>query len=285
MPSLRDLRRRIRTVANTQKITKAMELVAASKLRRAQERMQNARPYADELTGVMAQLMSRSSGRDHPFLAVRPVTRRCLVLVTSDRGLVGGLNSNSVRVALRESVTGGVPTEVVTIGRRGRDTMRRMGRNLIADVSNYGDRPTLSTILPAISVAMERYEKGECDQVDLIYARFISNGRQEATLQRLLPVEPPADAAPTAADFEYEPDSAEVLDALLPRYVEAQVYRAVLENLASEQAARVMAMHNAAENAGEVIESLTLTANKERQSSITTELMEVVSGSTALDEA
>jgi F-type H+-transporting ATPase subunit gamma len=160
-----------------------------------------------------------------------------------------------------------------------------MGRNLIADVSNYGDRPTLSTILPAISVAMERYEQGECDQVDLIYARFISNGRQEATLQRLLPVDPPSDAAPAAADFEYEPDSAEVLDALLPRYVEAQVYRAVLENLASEQAARVMAMHNAAENAGEVIESLTLTANKERQSSITTELMEVVSGSTALDEA
>ena len=239
MPSLRDLRRRIRTVANTQKITKAMELVAASKLRRAQERMQNARPYADELTGVMAQLMSRSSGGDHPFLAVRPVSHRCLVLVTSDRGLVGGRNSNSVRVALRESATGSVPTEVVTIGRRGRDTMRRMGRNLIADVSNYGDRPTLSTILPAISVAMERYEKGECDQVDLIYARFISNGRQEVTLQRLLPVEPPADAAPAAADFEYEPDSAEVLDALLPRYVEAQVYRAVLENLASEQAAYV----------------------------------------------
>ena len=285
MPSLRDLRRRIRTVANTQKITKAMELVAASKLRRAQERMQNARPYADELTGVMAQLMGRSSGREHPFLAKRPVTRRCMILVTTDRGMVGGLNSNSVRLALRESAAGGVPVDVVSIGRRGRDTMRRLGRNLIADVSDYGDRPTLSTVLPAISVAMGRYEKGECDQVDLVYARFISNGRQEATLQRLLPVEPPADAAPTTADFEYEPDSAEVLDALLPRYVEAQVYRAVLENVASEQAAKVMAMHNAAENAGEVIDSLTLTANKERQSSITTELMEVVSGSTALDEA
>jgi F-type H+-transporting ATPase subunit gamma len=285
MPSLLDLRRRIRTVANTQKIAKAMELVAASKLRRAQERMQNARPYADELTGVMAQLMSRSSGHQHPFLAVRPVTHRCLILVTSDRGLVGGLNSNSVRLALRESGTGGVPVEVVTVGRRGRDTMRRMGRNLIADVSNYGDRPTLATVLPAISVAMERYEQGKCDQVDLIYARFISNGRQEATLQQILPVEPPAEAAHAAADFEYEPDSEEVLDALLPRYVEAQVYRAVLENLASEQAARVMAMHNAAENAGEVIQSLTLTANKTRQNSITTELMEVVSGATALDQA
>ncbi|MGD1053980.1 MAG: ATP synthase F1 subunit gamma [Candidatus Dormibacteria bacterium] len=285
MPSLLDLRRRIRTVANTQKITKAMELVAASKLRRAQERMQNARPYADELTGVMAELMARTSGYEHPYLAVRPVAHRCLVLVTSDRGLVGGLNSNSVRVALRESASGSTPTEVVSIGRRGRDAMRRMNRNLIGDVSNYGDRPTLATILPAIRIAMERYEQGECDQVDLIYARFLSAGRQEATMQRLLPVEPPAGATSSHSDFEYEPDSADVLDALLPRYVEAQVYRAVLENLASEQAARVMAMHNAAENAGEVIQSLTLTANKARQNSITTELMEVVSGSTALDEA
>jgi len=283
MPSLLDLRRRIHTVANTQKITKAMELVAASKLRRAQERMQNARPYADELSGVMAQLMGRTSGYQHPYLAVRPVKRRCLVLVTSDRGLVGGLNSNSIRLAVRESSSSGVPVEVVTIGRRGRDTMRRLRRDLIGDVSNYGDRPTLTTVLPAITIAMERYEKAECDQVDLIYARFVSPGRQEPTLQRILPVEPPADAVGAGADFEYEPDSAEVLDALLPRYVEAQVYRAVLENLASEQAARVIAMHNAQENAGEVIQSLTLTANKARQDSITTELMEVVSGATALE--
>ncbi|MGO8687531.1 MAG: ATP synthase F1 subunit gamma [Candidatus Dormibacteria bacterium] len=283
MPSLRDLRRRIRTVGNTQKITKAMELVAASKLRRAQERMQNARPYADELSGVMAELMARNAGYAHPYLAVRPVARRCLILVTSDRGLVGGLNSNSIRVALRETAAGGVPVEVVTIGRRGRDAMRRLRRDLISDVSNYGDRPTLATVLPAIRTALQRYEEERCDQVDLVYARFVSAGRQEATLQRLLPVTPPAQVFRTAADFEYEPDSYEVLDALLPRYVEAQVYRAVLENLASEQAARVMAMHNAEENAGDLIQSLTLTANKARQASITTELMEVVSGATALE--
>ena len=282
MPSLLDLRRRIKTVANTQKITKAMELVAASKLRRAQERMQNARPYADELSGVMTQLMARSAGYRHPYLEVRPVTRRCLVLVTSDRGLVGGLNSNSIRLALRESGGGGVPVDVVSIGRRGRDTMRRLGRNLIGDISNYGDRPTLTTILPAITIAMGRYERAECDQVDLIYARFVNPGRQEATLQRILPVTPPDTATRSTSGFEYEPDTREVLDALLPRYVEAQVYRAVLENLASEQAARVIAMHNAQENAGEVIESLTLTANKARQDSITTELMEVVSGAAAL---
>ncbi|MGP8161338.1 MAG: ATP synthase F1 subunit gamma [Candidatus Dormibacteria bacterium] len=283
MASLRDLRRRIRTVANTQKITKAMELVAASKLRRAQERMQNARPYADELSGVMAELMGRTSGYQNPYLAVRPVTRRCLILVTSDRGLVGGLNSNSIRLAVRESASGGVPVEVVTIGRRGRDAMRRLRRDLIGDVSNYGDRPTLGTVLPAIRVAMQRYEQGECDQVDLVYARFVSAGQQEATLQRILPVEPPQRSTRPASDFEYEPDTGEVLDALLPRYVEAQVYRAVLENLASEQAARVVAMHNAEENAGELIQSLTLTANKARQASITTELMEVVSGATALE--
>src|SRR5487761_273974 len=282
MPSLRDLRRRIRSVANTEKITKAMELVAASKLRRAQERMQSARPYADELSGIMAELMRRDPEYQHPYLAVRPVERRCLILVTSDRGLVGGLNSNNIRLALRE-IAGAAPIAMVTIGRRGRDSMRRLRKDLVADVSNYGDRPSLGDVLPAIRVALERYEEGECDQVDLVYARFLSPSRQEATVQRLLPVEPPTDAPAVSADFEYEPDAREVLDALLPRYAEAQVYRAVLENVASEQAARIIAMHNAAENAGELIEGLTLHANKVRQATITTELMEVVSGATALE--
>lgn len=282
MPSLRDIRRRIRSVANTQKITKAMELVAASKLRRAQERMQSARPYADELAGVMAELMRRSPEYEHPFLTVREVRRRCLVLVTTDRGLVGGLNANSLRLALHEINASPVPVQVVTLGRRGRDTMRRLRRDLIGDVSNYGDRPTLGDVLPAIRVALESYEEGQSDQVDIVYARFLSSARQQPTLQRLIPVQPPSDAPPPSADFEYEPDPQDVLDALLPRYVEAQVYRAVLENVASEQAARIMAMHNASENAGELIENLTLTANKVRQATITTELMEVVSGATAL---
>jgi F-type H+-transporting ATPase subunit gamma len=282
VPSLRDIRRRIRSVANTQKITKAMELVAASKLRRAQERMQNARPYADELTGIMVELMRRSPEYEHPYLTVREVRRRCLILVSTDRGLVGGLNANSIRLALHEMNAGDAPIQVVTIGRRGRDTMRRLGKELIGDVSNYGDRPSMGDVLPAIRVALENYEEGQSDQVDLVYARFLSASRQQVTLQRLIPLEVPADAPPPSADFEYEPEAKDVLDALLPRYVEAQVYRAVLENLASEQAARIIAMHNASENAGELIESLTLTANKVRQATITTELMEVVSGATAL---
>ncbi|HXZ99154.1 MAG TPA: ATP synthase F1 subunit gamma [Candidatus Binatia bacterium] len=282
MPSLRDLRRRIRSVANTQKITKAMELVAASKLRRAQDRMQRARPYADELSGVMAELMRRTPEYQHPYLTARPLEHRCLILVTTDRGLVGGLNSNSIRLALREINDSEVPVQVVSIGRRGRDTMRRLGKDLIADVSNYGDRPTLGDVLPAIRVAMQRYEEGGCDQVDVVYAQFVSTGRQQPTLQRLIPVQPPEDAPKVAADFEYEPDAREVLDALLPRYVEAQVYRAVLDNVASEQAAKIVAMHGASENAGELIQSLTLTANKVRQATITTELMEVVGGGAAL---
>ena len=281
MASLRDLRRRIRSVANTQKITKAMELVSASKLRRAQERMQSARPYAEELAGVMSELMRRTPEYRHPYLAVRPVQHRCLILVTSDRGLVGALNANSVRRALQE-MSGETTTAVVTIGRRGRDVIRRLRKPLIADISNYGDRPTLGDILPAVRVARQQFDEGLVDQIDLVYARFVSVSRHDPVLQRVLPLEPPAEAPAVRSLFEYEPEARDVLDALLPRYAEAQVYRAVLENIASEQAARIVAMHSASENATDLIESLTLTANKVRQTTITTELMEVVSGAGAL---
>ena len=283
MPSLRDLRRRIRSVTNTQKMTKAMELVSASKMRRAQERMQIARPYADEVSGIMAELMRRTPEYHHPFLTVRPVKRRCIILVTTDRGSVGALNTNSMRIALGEMNGGGAPIQLVTIGRRGRDAMRRLRKDLIADVSNYGDHPTLGDVLPAIRVAMEHYEAGEADQVDIVYSHFLSAARQQATLQRIIPVDPPEAGPTVGADFEYEPDAKGVLDALLPRYVEAQVHRAVLENIACEQAARTLTMHNASENAKDLISDLTLTANKVRQASITTELMEIVSGVAALE--
>lgn len=283
MPSLRDLRRRIRSVQNTRKITKAMELVAAAKMRRAQERVLAARPYAEEITNVMAELMRRTPEYRHPYLEVRPVRRRVLLLVTADRGLCGALNANNIRLALREINEAGCPVAVVTIGRKGRDLMRRLRKDLIAEVSNIGDRPTMGSVLPAIRVAMRRYEDGAADQVDIVYARFLSVGRQEATVQRLLPVVPPREAGKVAADFLYEPEPRDVLDALLPRYVEAQVYRAVLENAASEQAARMVAMRNASDNAADLIEELTLTANKVRQATITTELMEIVGGAAALE--
>jgi F-type H+-transporting ATPase subunit gamma len=283
MASLRDIRRRIRSVQNTRKITKAMELVAAAKMRRAQERVTAARPYADEITSVMAELMRRSPEYSHPYLDVREVKRRVIILVTADRGLAGALNSNNTRVALREMNSAGVPVSVVTIGRKGRDLMRRLRKDLIADQSMIGDRPTMGDILPAIRVAMEQYENGDADQVDVVFSRFVSAGRQEATLRRVLPVEPPESAEPVAADFIYEPEPRAVLDALLPRYVEAQVYQAVLENLASEQAARMAAMRNASDNATDLIGDLTLTANKLRQATITTELMEIVGGAAALE--
>jgi F-type H+-transporting ATPase subunit gamma len=283
MPSLRDLRRRIRSVQNTQKITKAMELVAAARMRRAQERVLNARPYADEIRSIMAELMKRTPEYEHPYMQVREVRRRVIILVTADRGLCGALNSNNVRLALREMNESAVPTAVVTIGRKGRDIMRRLRKDLIADVSEIGDRPGMGTVLPATRVALEQYEKGDADQVDLVFAKFISVGRQQATLLRLIPVEPPEDAPPVAADFEYEPEPKDVLDALLPRYVEGQVYASVLENAASEQAARMLAMRNASDNAADFIQDLTLTANKVRQATITTELMEIVAGATALE--
>ncbi len=283
MPSLRDLRRRIRGVQNMRKITKAMELVAAARMRRAQERVLAARPYSDEIASFMCELMRRSPQYEHPYLQVRDVEKRLIILVTGDRGLCGALNSNNIRLAVREAAQSPVPVSFVTIGRRGRDVIKRLHRDLIADQSMLGDRPTMGDVLPAARVAMEQFEAGEVQQIDIVFARFLSVGRQQATLQRVIPVVPPEDAPPVSADFEYEPDPKDVLDALLPRYVEAQVYRAVLENGASEQAARMLAMRNASDNASEFIEDLTLTANKVRQASITTELMEIVGGAAALE--
>ncbi|MBV8302451.1 MAG: ATP synthase F1 subunit gamma [Candidatus Dormibacteraeota bacterium] len=283
MASLRDLRRRIRSVKNTQKITKAMELVAAARMRKAQERVEAARPYADEISGIMAELMKRTPEYRHPYLDVRDVKRRVLILVTADRGLNGALNSNNIRLAVREINGSQAPVSVISVGRKGRDVIRRLRKDLIADRSGFSERPTMADVLPAARVAMDRYESGEADQVDIVFARFISAGRQQATLRRIIPVVPPEDAPKVTTNFEYEPDSKDVLDALLPRYVEGQVYQAALENAASEQAARMIAMRNASDNANDLIDDLTLTANKVRQSTITTELMEIVGGAAALE--
>jgi F-type H+-transporting ATPase subunit gamma len=284
MPSLRDLRRRIRSVQNTEKITKAMELVAAARMRRALDRVLAARPYSDEITSIMTELMKRNPEYKHPFLERRDVRRRILILVTADRGLVGALNGNNTRLALREMNASGVPVDVITMGRKGREVMRRLHRNLIADRSDLGARPGLNDVLPAARVAMDQYISGDADQIDIVYARYVSAGRQEATLRRLIPVEPPEESAgQPVADFEYEPEAKDVLDALLPRYVEALVYQAELENVASEQAAKMVAMRNASDNARDLITDLTLTANNVRQSQITTELMEIVGGAAALE--
>lgn len=288
MPSLRDVRRRIKSVQSTQKITKAFQVVSATKLRRAQAAVQRTRPYAEKMLEVLATTAQRATEYRHPFLQRREGKRAVVVLVTSDKGLVGGLNGNTIRAANRHVNENGLQdVKWVTIGRRGNSFLSRFRRNVIADASGLAAQPHISEILPAVTVALEEYQRGETDMVLLAYARWISTMRQEATIRTLVPIQLPEikegeGGADAGTDYIYEPGPEEVLDQLLPRYVESQIYQAVLENQASEHSARMIAMQNATNAAGDFIKSLTLTANKVRQTAITTELMEIVSGAESL---
>jgi len=290
MATLRDLRRRVNSVKNTQKITKAMELVAAAKMRRAQSAMEASRPYADAIREVLARLAQGKLETTHPFLVQREVKARLLLLVTADRGLAGGLNANAIRAANR-FVRGGPPTRLVTIGRKGRDFFRRFDLELVADRSMLPDRPHLDEIRPPVTVAMEEYLEGKVDEVWLVYTRYVNPVSQVPVTMRLIPPDlgsesdkPEKPKGPQSL-YEFEPSPEAVLDALLPRYVEAQVYRAVLENQASFYAAQMTAMRSASDNAGDLIQDLTLVMNKLRQAQITKELMEIVGGAEALAAA
>ncbi len=280
MATLAEIRRRIASVKNTQQITRAMQAVAASKLRRVQARAEAARPYADRMADVLVEVAGRVTGYEHPFLTERPVTKRLLILVSSDRGLAGGLNVNAFRVALGYIRQG--DTVLDTIGRKGRDYFRRLGVPILAEVSQTGDRPQLKDILPAITVARDEYLRGNVDEVALLYTHFASVSRLEPVVKVLIPVRVPERKEGLRIDYLYEPEAEEVLSQLLPRYVEAQVYAAVLDNLASFYAAQMVAMRNATDNAGELIEDLTLLRNKVRQATITKELSEIVGGAEAL---
>ena len=284
MPSLRDVRRRIRSFQNTQKITKAMQVVAATRLRRAQASVKSTRPYAAKMAEVLQTTAERATEYRHPYLERRDGGRALMIVVTADRGLCGALNANTLR-AVNRYVTQHFAGQAryVTIGRKGRDFLIRFRRDIVADRSGLGDRPGVAMILPAVSAALHEYDEGRVDTVLLAYARWVSTLRQEPEVETLLPIEiPEAEPGRTAADYIYEPGPEEVLDALLPRFIETQVYHAVLENQASFYSAQMIAMQNATNAAGDLIESLTLTANKIRQSAITTELMEIVSGAEAL---
>jgi F-type H+-transporting ATPase subunit gamma len=289
LPDLRELRRRISSVENTRKITKAMELVAAAKMRRAQAAMEASRPYADGIARVLSEMAARKLEASHPFLQARPnVRKRLLMLVTTDRGLCGGLNANATRAAMR-FIDGDLSNvELVTIGRKGRDFFRRFDVAFVADSSWIGDRPPLDRILPSITVAMQEFLTDKVDEVWLLYSRYVSPIRQVPTTVRMIPPQmPEATPQSEAAEslYEFEPSPEAVLDALLPRYVESLVYHAVLENQASEQAAKMAAMKAASDNAADLIEDLTLVRNKLRQSTITRELMEIVGGAEALAQA
>ncbi len=285
MPSTREIRRRIRSVSSTGQITKAMEMVAASKMRRAQAAALGTRPYAEKMQETLSGLAGQlGDGEElHPLLTRRLVKNVCLVLITADRGLAAGLNSNIIRHAAQFIQDRPEPVHLVTVGRRGRDWMVRRGRHIIAEFTGLGDRAFVPLIeTTAISqVVRDSYLNGEVDEVHVAYTHFQNTLVQRPTSFQLLPIQAPPSDGP-APEFIYEPSAREVLAALLPRYVDMQVYHAVLEAGASEQSARMVAMRNATENAGEIVNELTLRYNKARQEGITNELLEIASGAQSL---
>jgi len=285
MANIRTIRRRIRSVQNTAKITKAMQMIAASKMRRAQQLTLAGRPYAEKMRDVLADLAAQPVEAElvHPLLQQREVQRIQVIHITPDRGLCGGLNSNLNRTTGRFILEREIPISVVAVGRKGRDFMVRYGRDVRAVFIDLGDRPTVEDISPIAHLAMEDYSSGYADQVMVTYSQFVSTAVQRPVMQQLLPVQPAALEPAQTVGYIYEPRSMVVLDALLPRFVEMQIYHAMLESIASEQSARMVAMRNATDNAYEMIDSLTLMLNKVRQEMITKELLDIVGGVAALE--
>jgi F-type H+-transporting ATPase subunit gamma len=282
MASQRDIRRRIGAVRNIKQITRAMQFVAASKLKRAQDSTLASRPYSDKLEEILADLAAVLGGEDHPLLATRDSDRRLIVLITTDRGLAGPLNTNTIRFAAREITEHPGELAVVTVGRKGRDAMRRARVPLEAHFNGYGDRPSFADVLPLARLVTDDYLAGTYGRIDVIYSHFVSTLVQRPTLSQLLPIRPAADTVGIpGGQFLFEPNAATVLEMVLPRYVATRLYQAVLEAKASEESSRMVAMKNATENAEELIEDLTLVYNKVRQANITREMIEIASGAQA----
>ena len=284
MANIRLIRRRVRGVQSTSKITRAMEMIATSKMRRTQERGLAGRPYSEKIHQVIADLAALPvEGRVlHPLLQRRPVAKIAIVHITPDRGLCGGLNTSLNRRAANFILGQSVPVTLITVGRKGRDFMRRYGREIRAEFTGLGDRPSLLDTLPISRIIIDDYTSRIVDMVYLVYAQFISTMAQRPVAQQILPVEPAAIPTAQNVDYIYEPGPGVVLGGLLPRFVEMQVYHAILEAIASEQSARMVAMRNATDNANELIEELTLMYNKARQESITKELLDITGGTAAL---
>ncbi len=282
MASQRDIRRRIGAVRNIKQITRAMQFVAASKLKRAQDATLAARPYSDKLDEVLADLAAVLGGEDHPLLAERESGKRLIVLVTTDRGLAGPLNTNTIRFAAREITQHPGDLAVVTVGRKGRDAMRRAGVPLEAHFAGFGDRPTFADVIPLARLITDDFLTGTYGRVDIVYSRFVTTLTQRAELYQLLPIRASEDTEGIPGNqFIFEPNASAVLEQLLPRYVATRLFQAVLEAKASEESSRMVAMKNATENAEELIEDLTLSYNKVRQSNITREMIEIASGANA----
>jgi F-type H+-transporting ATPase subunit gamma len=282
MASQRDIRRRIQSSKNIAQITRAMQFVAASKLKRAQDATLAARPYSTKLEEVLADIATVLSGEDHPLLVRREEGKRLIILITTDRGLAGALNTNTIRFAALQITGHDGDLTVVTVGRKGRDAMRRARVPLEAHFEGYGERPSFADVLPLARLVTDDYLAGTYNRVDVVFSRFVSTLVQKPAMDELLPITPSEDTAGIPGNqFIFEPSAGVVLEQLLPRYVATRIFQAVLESKASEESSRMVAMKNATENAEELIEDLTLAYNKVRQSNITREMIEIASGAQA----
>ncbi|MCS6763205.1 MAG: F0F1 ATP synthase subunit gamma [Candidatus Protistobacter heckmanni] len=291
MAGTKEIRNKIKSVQNTRKITKAMEMVAASKMRKAQEHMRSARPYAEKVRNVAAHMAQANPEYRHPFMVKREVKRAGLIVVSTDKGLCGGLNTNMLRAVtnqLRELDGKGIRVQTTALGSKGAQFLSRISANLVSQALQMGDTPHLEKMIGAIKVQLDTFINGEVDVVYLAYTRFINTMRQEPVVEQLLPLDASrleqteAEKRAYSWDYIYEPDAQSVVDELLKRYVEALVYQSVAENMASEQSARMVAMKAASDNAKNVIGELQLVYNKTRQAAITKELSEIVSGAAAV---
>ena len=280
MAGAQDIRRRIRSVRNMQQITKAMKMVSAAKLRKAQLKLNAARPYAHQLQGVLERLAQAPVDTIHPLLKKRPVQKVVYVLITSDRGLCGGYNANLIRKTSGMITESKQEVKLVTVGRKGRDFFRRGKIEFLAEYTGFGDEPSYNQAKEVAKEVIRLYEEGEADEVYLMYTEFVTAMTQKPSSIKLLPMEQPVDKQ--GKQYIFEPSPEEILNSLLPKYIETQIFRTILEGKASEQGARMTAMSSATDNAKDMIDRLSLAMNRARQAAITTEISEIVSGAAAL---
>jgi len=283
----KEIRTQIKSIQNTQKITRAMEMVAASKMRKAQARMQATKPYAAKMRNVIAHLAHAHPEYRHPYLDARDVKRVGYIVITSDRGLCGGLNTNLLKaavVSMRENDDQGYKADICVIGSKGASFMNRIGANVKSSVDHLGDAPGISDLIGSVKVMLDAYDRGEIDRLYLVSNEFVNTMIQSPQVEQLLPiaVEEPEKEMTHHWDYIYEPEAKLVLDKLMMRYIESLVYQGVVENIASEQAARMVAMKSASDNAGDIISDLQLVYNKARQAAITQEISEIVAGAAAV---
>jgi F-type H+-transporting ATPase subunit gamma len=288
MAAGKEIRSKIKSVESTRKITRAMEMVAAAKMRKAQERMRHARPYAEKIARVAAHFSQAHPEYRHPFVVSRETIKRVgIILVTTDKGLCGGLNTNALRLTLNRLKAWDeqkIEVDVCAIGNRGLGFMQRLGANIASQVTGLGDTPHMERLIGPVQVMLDAYKDGRIDTLYLVYSRFISTMKQEPMLTQLLPLtsEEASEHAVQHWDYIYEPEAKSVVDSLMVRYIEALIYQAVAENLACEQSARMVAMKSASDNAKSVIDELKLVYNKTRQAAITQEISEIVAGAAAV---